>query len=89
MIGLWTTIKGYLTAILAGFIALLGAFAFYQKHRADGKEEEVDELERQLEANGYNYEIKEFEAINKERKDHAETKLDDIDIRIDDGSHSL
>ena len=84
--GIWTTIKGYLTAILTGLIALLSAFAFYQKYKADSKEEEIDELENQIQANDINHEIKNFEAINRERKDIADEKLnkelDDLNIKL-------
>jgi len=79
-------IKKYLYAFFATLGALLGGFALYQKKRADHNAEEIDELEKQLEANGYNYEVKNFEAINRERKDVADAKLDkeldDLDRKL-------
>lgn len=68
--------KTILMFILTAIATLFGGYALIQKKRADKKEQESDELEKQLEVEGYNYEVKNFEAINKERKDVADDKLD-------------
>jgi len=73
---MFTIIKSYLNAILAGLFAILAGAALYQKHRADSKDEKIDDLESEMQANDINNEVKEFQAINKERKDVADEKLD-------------
>jgi len=76
--------------ILTTIATLFGGYAYIQKKRADYNAKEADELEKQLETNGYNYEVKEFEAINKERKDVADAKLDkefdDLDNKLNGGT---
>ena len=72
----WTTIKAYINIIIAGLVAFLGAVAYYYKSKAERKAQEIDELENQIQANDVNHEIKNFEAINTERKKATEDKID-------------
>jgi len=79
-------LKQYLYTFFAMMGALLAGFAIYQKKRADSKEEKISELEDEMQANDINNEVKNFEAINRERKDIADAKLDEA---FDDLDHKL
>ena len=82
-------IKIFFSALIAIIITILGGYGYVQKKRADSNAEEIDELEDQIKNSEYNHEVKNFEAISNERKNNAENNIDDIDIRLDDGVHSL
>jgi len=72
--------------ILAAIVAIFGGYGYIQKKRADRKDEKIDELENEMQANDINNEVKNFEAINRERKDVADAKLDkeldDLDRKL-------
>jgi len=75
---MFTTIKQYIYAFIAMIGTFLMVFAIYQKKRADRKDEKIDDLESEMQANDINNEIKNFEAINRERKDVADAKINEI-----------
>jgi len=83
---MFSALKQYLYAFLGVIGALLAGLAFYQKKRADHNAEEIDELENEIQSNDINNEVKNFEAINRERKDIADAKLDkafdDLDTKL-------
>jgi len=87
---IWVTIKSYLNLILAGLFALITGGFFYQKHRANKKDDKINDLKEEMQADDINNEIKNFEAINRERKDTADEKLDkelnDLDHKLNDNS---
>jgi len=61
--------------IATAFLVLFGLLKI-QSSRIEEAKEEMEELERQIELNQQNDEVKEFQAINKIRKDIADEKLD-------------
>jgi len=83
---MFSALKQYLYAFFTMVGALLAGFAIYQKKRADSKEDKISELENEMQTNDINNEVKNFEAINRERKDVADAKLDkaldDIDRKL-------
>jgi len=83
---MFNVLKQYFYAFIAMIGALLAGFAIYQKKRADSKENKISELEEEMQTNDINNEVKNFEAINRERKDAADEKLDkaldDLDTKL-------
>jgi hypothetical protein len=73
---IWTIVAGL-------FIVLLGMLSF-SNSRAKKKQDEIDDLEKQIEMQQYNYEIKEFHAVNATQKDNT-----DETINKDDNSDIL
>lgn len=65
--------------ILTAIATLFGGYAYVQKKRAEHNAKEIDELEDQMQSNDINNEVKEFQAINTERRDVADEKLDETD----------
>jgi len=83
---MFNALKQYLHTFFAMIGVLLAGFAIYQKKRADSKEDKISELENEMQSNDINNEVKNFEAINRERKDIADAKLDkafdDLDTKL-------
>ena len=73
--GFFTSIKQYIYAFVAFIIVTLTGALYYQKKRADRNAEEIDELEEEIQANDVTNEVRNFEAINKERKKATDEKI--------------
>jgi len=80
---MFSALKQYLYTFFAMIGVLLAGFALYQKKRADNKENKISELEDEMQVNDINNEVKNFETINRERKDIADAKLDEALDAID------
>ena len=56
--------------IASAFLVLLGLIKF-EKYKNQKKDNEIDELKNEIELQGHNAEVKEFQSINLERKEKA------------------
>lgn len=72
----FTSMKQYLYAFVALVIVTLSGALFYQKKRADRNAEEIDDLENEIQANDITNEVKNFQAVNKERKKGTDEKIE-------------
>lgn len=72
---MYTTIKSYIVAFVALVIVALYGRNSYNKRRADRKAKEVEDLETEIQANDINHEVKNFEAVNIERKENTDEKI--------------
>lgn len=70
-----TLIKKYLYTAIAFVFLLLSGGLMYQKKRADRNAKKVDELEDEIQANDITNEVKNFEAVNLERKERTDEKI--------------
>ena len=68
-------IKFYFQVFIGIFVAGLGAYGYAQKKRADHNAIEINELENQIQANDINNEVKEFQVINRDRKERADEDI--------------
>jgi len=80
---MFTIIKQYVYAFIAMIGAFLMGFALYQKKRADRKDEKIDSLESEMQANDINNEVKNFEAINKTKAEYTQRKTDEAFDELD------
>ncbi len=69
------TLKTYLVAFTSAIVAVLFGLLKYEKYKREAVETELDTLEHQTKDE---IELKEFQAINKERADNVENSNDDI-----------
>ena len=76
---IFSTIKQYIIAGLGFIMLLLTGALFYQKKRADRNAQEIEDLENEIQANDITNEVRNFQNINRERKDHADEKINDAD----------
>lgn len=72
---MFTAIKNYIYTFVAVIMLTLSGALFYQKKRADRNAQEIDYLENEIQANDITNEVKNFEAINRERKEIADEKI--------------
>jgi len=80
---MFTIIKQYIYAFIAMLGTFLMGYAYIQKKRADRKDEKIDDLESEMQANDINNEVKNFEAINRTKAEYTERKTDEAFDELD------
>lgn len=73
--GIFANIKQAVYALVAFVIVTLTGALYYQKKRADRNAQEIGDLEQEIQANDITNEVKNFQEVNKERKEVASEKI--------------
>ncbi len=81
--GFLTGVKDYIIAFLAFVILALFGRGAYHKYRADKNAQKVDDLEDEIQANDITNEVKNFEAVNRERKERTDENINTTHTHVE------
>ena len=78
-------VKNYIIVFLTFVASVFAGLAMYNKKQSDSKDEEIDQLKQKNAKQSTDDEVKNFEAIDIERKEHTDEEIHELSDDISDG----